>query len=104
MDSRLSSLPDDIIHKILSTVSMKDVVKTSVLSSRWRYIWTSMPYLNFSTKEFPTWHNRVTGEFFPEFTRFVTYMFCLTAIIKYQCLLLSSFFLQILAPDSSKDS
>ncbi|PWA74015.1 F-box domain, Leucine-rich repeat domain, L domain-like protein [Artemisia annua] len=73
MDSRLSSLPDNIIHKILSTVNMKDVIKTSVLSSRWRYIWTSMPYLNFSN-EFSTWHNQVIGEFFPKFTQFVEHV------------------------------
>ncbi|KAM0059697.1 putative F-box domain, leucine-rich repeat domain superfamily, F-box-like domain superfamily [Helianthus debilis subsp. tardiflorus] len=50
---RLSSLPDDLIHKILSFVSIKSAVETSVLSPRWRYIWTSMPYLNFSTNDFP---------------------------------------------------
>ncbi|KAJ0666251.1 putative F-box domain, leucine-rich repeat domain superfamily, F-box-like domain superfamily [Helianthus annuus] len=33
---RLSSLPDDLIHKILSFVSIKQAVETSVLSSRWR--------------------------------------------------------------------
>ncbi|KAI7756987.1 hypothetical protein M8C21_004422, partial [Ambrosia artemisiifolia] len=32
---RLSSLPDDLIHKILSFVGIKKVVETSVLSSRW---------------------------------------------------------------------
>ncbi|MFS8030197.1 putative F-box domain, leucine-rich repeat domain superfamily, F-box-like domain superfamily [Helianthus anomalus] len=51
---RLSSLPDDLIHKILSFVTIKRAVETSVLSPRWRYIWTSMPYLNFSTKDFYT--------------------------------------------------
>ena len=45
---RLSSLPDDLIYKILSYVSVVDSVRLSVLSSRWRFIWTSMPYLNFS--------------------------------------------------------
>ncbi|KAJ0427741.1 putative F-box domain, leucine-rich repeat domain superfamily, F-box-like domain superfamily [Helianthus annuus] len=51
---RLTSLPDDIIHKILSFVSIKRAVKTSVLSSRWRFIWTSMPYLSFSCEDFHT--------------------------------------------------
>ncbi|KAI3494788.1 hypothetical protein L1887_40399 [Cichorium endivia] len=45
---RLSSLPDDVIHKILSFVDVRQAVKTSVLSSRWRFIWTSLPYLDFS--------------------------------------------------------
>ncbi|KAL7610629.1 hypothetical protein Lser_V15G12154 [Lactuca serriola] len=44
---RLSSLPDDLIHKIISFISIKDAIATSVLSSKWRSIWTSMPYLNF---------------------------------------------------------
>ncbi|KAJ0666249.1 putative F-box domain, leucine-rich repeat domain superfamily, F-box-like domain superfamily [Helianthus annuus] len=49
---RLSSLPDDLIHKILSFVSIKQAVETSVLSFRWRFIWTSMPYLSFSSEYF----------------------------------------------------
>ncbi|XP_071695722.1 F-box/LRR-repeat protein At3g26922-like [Rutidosis leptorrhynchoides] len=46
---RLSSLPDDLIHKILSFMDTKLVVQTCVLSSRWRFVWTSTPYLKFST-------------------------------------------------------
>ncbi|GKD22045.1 F-box domain containing protein [Tanacetum coccineum] len=49
---RLSSLPDDLIHKILSSISLKQAIETSSLSSRWRYIWTSMHYLDFSTESF----------------------------------------------------
>ncbi|GJZ31714.1 F-box domain containing protein, partial [Tanacetum coccineum] len=45
---RLSSLPDDLIFKILSSVEIRDVIQFSVLSSRWRYIWTSMRCLNFT--------------------------------------------------------
>ncbi|XP_012833969.1 PREDICTED: putative F-box/FBD/LRR-repeat protein At1g78760 isoform X3 [Erythranthe guttata] len=44
---RLSLLPDDILHQVLSSLDFLDVVRTSVLSKRWRYIWTTMPYLNF---------------------------------------------------------
>ncbi|GJZ15256.1 F-box domain containing protein [Tanacetum coccineum] len=51
---RLSSLPDDLIHKILSLNGLKCAIGTSVLSSRWRYIWTSMPFLDFSTEDFST--------------------------------------------------
>ncbi|KAI3699297.1 hypothetical protein L2E82_43522 [Cichorium intybus] len=46
-DDRLSNLPDYVIHEILSYISIKDAIRTSVLSSRWRFIWTKMPYLNF---------------------------------------------------------
>nr|XP_043639870.1 F-box/LRR-repeat protein At1g55660-like [Erigeron canadensis] len=49
---RLSGLPDDLIYRILFLVGMKHAVQMSLLSSRWRLFWTSMPYLNFSSKEF----------------------------------------------------
>ncbi|CAI9274863.1 unnamed protein product [Lactuca saligna] len=45
---RLSSLPDDLIHMILSFIRLKQAIRTCVLSSRCRSIWKSMPYLNFS--------------------------------------------------------
>ncbi|XP_071708017.1 F-box/FBD/LRR-repeat protein At1g16930-like, partial [Rutidosis leptorrhynchoides] len=61
-DDRISSLPDDLIHKILSFISLKRAVQTSVLSSRWKYIWTSLPYLNFSSEDFST---------LPKFSKFV---------------------------------
>ncbi|PWA55634.1 F-box domain, Leucine-rich repeat domain, L domain-like protein [Artemisia annua] len=49
---RLSSLPDDLIHKILSFISLQQAIEIRTLSSRWRYIWTSMPYLDLSTESF----------------------------------------------------
>ncbi|PWA92103.1 F-box domain, Leucine-rich repeat domain, L domain-like protein [Artemisia annua] len=52
MADRLSDLPEDLIHKIFSYISIKQVVETSALSSRWRFFWTSMPYLNFSSDDF----------------------------------------------------
>ncbi|MFS8006602.1 putative F-box domain, leucine-rich repeat domain superfamily, F-box-like domain superfamily [Helianthus anomalus] len=60
---RLSNLPDDLIYRILSYISIKHVVQTSALSSRWRYIWTSVPHLNFSTTDFRR---------LPRFSKFVT--------------------------------
>uniref|UniRef100_A0A251RLI6 Putative F-box domain, Leucine-rich repeat domain, L domain-like protein n=1 Tax=Helianthus annuus TaxID=4232 RepID=A0A251RLI6_HELAN len=62
---RLSRLPDDLIHKIMSFVSIKQAVETSVLSPRWRYIWTSMPYLSFSSNDFRT---------LPKFSNFVKHV------------------------------
>ncbi|PWA82375.1 F-box domain, Leucine-rich repeat domain, L domain-like protein [Artemisia annua] len=48
---RLSSLPDKLIYKILSYVDIVYCVRLSVLSSRWRFLWTSMPSLNFASRE-----------------------------------------------------
>ncbi|KAI3960212.1 hypothetical protein MKW98_016936 [Papaver atlanticum] len=44
---RISSLPDSLIHHILSFMYMNHAVQTCVLSTRWRYIWTSMSVLKF---------------------------------------------------------
>ncbi|KAL5723192.1 hypothetical protein ACHQM5_006616 [Ranunculus cassubicifolius] len=44
---KMSDLPDPLIHHIFSFLDMRLVVQTSSLSTRWRYIWASAPYLNF---------------------------------------------------------
>ncbi|KAL5705769.1 hypothetical protein ACHQM5_024025 [Ranunculus cassubicifolius] len=44
---RLSALPDPITHQILSSLNVKEVVQTSVLSRRWRCVWKSTPFLDF---------------------------------------------------------
>ncbi|KAK4738512.1 hypothetical protein R3W88_002209 [Solanum pinnatisectum] len=49
---RISSLPDDVLHNILSSLFIFDVVQLSVLSKRWRYVWTTMPYLHFDIDKF----------------------------------------------------
>ncbi|KAF5801663.1 putative F-box domain, leucine-rich repeat domain superfamily, F-box-like domain superfamily [Helianthus annuus] len=57
MDDRLSGLSDDLLLKILSCVCLKYAVRSSVLSPRWRYLWTSLPTLTLSTLHFKTLHN-----------------------------------------------
>ncbi|KAJ8627886.1 hypothetical protein MRB53_021193 [Persea americana] len=47
-DVQLSSLPDCLLHRILSFLDMKDVIRTSILSKRWRDLSTSVPNLNFN--------------------------------------------------------
>ncbi|XP_027332761.1 F-box/LRR-repeat protein 25-like [Abrus precatorius] len=45
-EDRLSNLPDEVIHSILSFVDATTAVQTSVLSKRWKQLWTSVPVLN----------------------------------------------------------
>ncbi|KZV49072.1 F-box/LRR-repeat protein-like [Dorcoceras hygrometricum] len=46
-EDRLSNLPADILHHILSFLDASDVVRTCVLGKNWRNIWRSVPSLKF---------------------------------------------------------
>ncbi|XP_023636920.1 F-box/LRR-repeat protein 25 isoform X2 [Capsella rubella] len=43
----VSSLPDHILHSILSFVPSNIAIRTSALSKRWRHVWSESPYLSF---------------------------------------------------------
>ncbi|XP_074320403.1 F-box/LRR-repeat protein At3g26922-like [Silene latifolia] len=47
---KISQLPDDILLKVLSTLDLKNAVKTSVLAKRWKYLWTWLTVLDFDYK------------------------------------------------------
>ncbi|XP_043695935.1 F-box/FBD/LRR-repeat protein At1g13570-like isoform X2 [Telopea speciosissima] len=49
----LSNLPENILEIIFSHLSIRDVVRTSILSTNWRYKWVSIPHLIFNDKCIP---------------------------------------------------
>ncbi|XVF67431.1 hypothetical protein PTKIN_Ptkin10aG0120600 [Pterospermum kingtungense] len=44
---RLSGLPDAVLSHMLSFLPFKSAVRTSILSTRWRYLYTSLASLDF---------------------------------------------------------
>lgn len=47
---RISSLPGHIIDQILSILPIKEAVRTSILSTKWRYKWATLPNLVFDSQ------------------------------------------------------
>ncbi|KAJ1694140.1 hypothetical protein LUZ63_010838 [Rhynchospora breviuscula] len=54
---RLSSLPDPLLHHIMSFLPAGRAVRLCVLSKRWKTLWTTLPVLNFIYSEL--WNNEV---------------------------------------------
>ncbi|KAF7803602.1 F-box/LRR-repeat protein 25-like [Senna tora] len=52
MEDKLSRLPDEILLHILSFLDTKMAVQTSVLCTRWRYLWISLPVINIDSDSF----------------------------------------------------
>ncbi|CAL1375726.1 unnamed protein product [Linum trigynum] len=49
---RLSDLPDEFLHCILSFLDTKAAVRSGILSSRWKSLWRTVPVLNFDGESF----------------------------------------------------
>ncbi|CAA0807437.1 F-box/FBD/LRR-repeat protein [Striga hermonthica] len=63
-DNLISRLPDDILLVILSFLTLKEAGRTSVLSSRWRNLWSYTLHLNFedhSSMEKIVWDSEFRG-------------------------------------------
>jgi hypothetical protein len=52
---RLSDLPDCILLIILSILNAKQVVQTSILSTRWKNLWKNLPILSLRSTQFKTY-------------------------------------------------
>ncbi|XP_017234938.1 uncharacterized protein LOC108208869 [Daucus carota subsp. sativus] len=66
---RISSLPDQLLHHVLSFSDARLAVQTSVLSKRWKLIWTTLPVLNF------TWSSKNTDFTFSSGIKFIDNIF-----------------------------
>ncbi|XP_058736321.1 FBD-associated F-box protein At4g13985-like isoform X2 [Vicia villosa] len=65
-EDRLSDLPDCIVLHIFSFLNVKQVVQTSVLSTRWHHLWKYLPTLTLGSSHFDN---------FDSFIRFVINFF-----------------------------
>ncbi|KAJ3686669.1 hypothetical protein LUZ61_015833 [Rhynchospora tenuis] len=48
----ISTLPDCLIHIIMSFLTAQEAVRTCVLSKRWEKLWTTLPFLDFDMSKF----------------------------------------------------
>ncbi|GFP86898.1 putative F-box/LRR-repeat protein at5g02700 [Phtheirospermum japonicum] len=70
-DNGIDNLSDDMLVAVLSRLSLKQAARTSVLSCRWRYLWTSA----FSTLEFKD-GDIATGKILMKRVKFKSWVNC----------------------------
>ncbi|XP_058089859.1 F-box/LRR-repeat protein At4g14103-like [Magnolia sinica] len=54
-NDRLSDLPNGILNQIVSFLPIKEAARTSILSRKWRYIWTTITSLDLDSCLFNKW-------------------------------------------------
>ncbi|KAM3278530.1 hypothetical protein ACQJBY_046040 [Aegilops geniculata] len=54
---RLSALPDDLLHAIMSRLKALQMARTCVLSTRWRHLWRAVPCLDVDEEETGGYNN-----------------------------------------------
>ncbi|KAJ0669104.1 putative F-box domain, FBD domain, leucine-rich repeat domain superfamily [Helianthus annuus] len=88
VDDRLSMMPEDILSRILSLMPTKFAARTSVLSKRWRYTWTSVTNLDFDYTRYLRSNEKIIKKFVDgneeNFIKFVdrALKFCRTSHVK----------------------
>eukprot|EP00258_Populus_trichocarpa_P011281 XP_002319949.3 F-box/LRR-repeat protein At3g26922 [Populus trichocarpa] len=66
--TNINDLPQDILIHILSFLPTLDTITTSLISTKWKPLWSLVPSLNFSYTHFPPYNNfSTTRQFFSEF-------------------------------------
>ncbi|KAM0900100.1 hypothetical protein ACQ4PT_020823 [Festuca glaucescens] len=54
-DDRISAQPDDVLLQVLSLLPSEEVVRTCVLSRRWRQLWESTPTVRIARDGIRPW-------------------------------------------------
>lgn len=67
----ISKLPDDVLSNIISRLEVEDAVQTSILSSRWKYLWTLINNLKF--RSHPELHSQIDLTPFVDFVEHVLF-------------------------------
>ncbi|KAL8237711.1 hypothetical protein R6Q59_018792 [Mikania micrantha] len=68
----INNLPDCILHHILSFLPTREVVQTSILSKRWKSLWTSVSNLDFD--DTLLYASEVDCQHSPELTNFMNFV------------------------------
>ncbi|KAL1832628.1 hypothetical protein ACET3Z_002279 [Daucus carota] len=66
-EDRISWLSTELIHEILSFVDARSAVQTSVLSKRWKLVWRTLPYVNFTNYDGSLHNHETRGRFICNF-------------------------------------